>query len=195
MSVESTALSRAKLEQKDRAELAAIVDAMGGKAGSCAKKADLVELVLQLAGAAAPQPSPEAAAAKAELAPPGSEADATQAVERHASPAGEWAAPAPSGTDKGPGDGRLGARQQDRQGGQPGAQGQRGEDGEPANRRRRRRGRDRDRQGGGAGQGGQGAERQGGQERAGGQGQERGGQGEQEFVGDPIDVEGFLDLR
>src|SRR5213082_3150587 len=51
MSVEATALSRSKLEQKDRAELATIVEAMGGKAGSRAKKADLVDQVLQLAGA------------------------------------------------------------------------------------------------------------------------------------------------
>src|SRR5690606_25586603 len=35
------ALDRSKLEQKDRAELAAIVEAMGGKAPSRAKKADL----------------------------------------------------------------------------------------------------------------------------------------------------------
>src|SRR3954468_9686579 len=54
MSVEATALSRSKLEQKDRSELAAIVEAMGGKAGSRAKKADLVDLVLELAS----QPSP-----------------------------------------------------------------------------------------------------------------------------------------
>src|SRR5207302_4338231 len=39
-----------KLEQKARAELAAIVEAMGGKAGSRAKKADLVDQVLELAG-------------------------------------------------------------------------------------------------------------------------------------------------
>src|SRR3954468_5919643 len=51
MSVEATALSRSRLEKKDRAELAAIVEAMGGKAGSRAKKADLVDQVLQLAGA------------------------------------------------------------------------------------------------------------------------------------------------
>jgi hypothetical protein len=50
MSVEATALSRSKLEQKDRAELAAIVEAMGGKSGSRAKKADLVDQVLELAG-------------------------------------------------------------------------------------------------------------------------------------------------
>src|SRR4051794_10323608 len=54
MSVESTALSRSRLEQKDRAELAAIVEAMGGKAGSRAKKADLVDQVLELAGAGTP---------------------------------------------------------------------------------------------------------------------------------------------
>jgi hypothetical protein len=57
---ETAALSRAKLEQKDRAELAAIVEAMGGKATSRAKKADLVELVLQLAGATSPAPEPKA---------------------------------------------------------------------------------------------------------------------------------------
>ena len=58
MSVEATALSRSKLEQKDRSELAAIVEAMGGKAGSRAKKADLVDLVLELAGAS-PTPRSE----------------------------------------------------------------------------------------------------------------------------------------
>src|SRR5206468_1891556 len=57
MSVEATALSRSKLEQKDRAELAAIVEAMGGKAGSRAKKADLVDQVLELAGAGNGSPS------------------------------------------------------------------------------------------------------------------------------------------
>src|SRR5205809_731270 len=56
MSVEATALSRSKLEQKDRAELAAIVEAMGGKATSRAKKADLVDLVLDLAGAPTDSP-------------------------------------------------------------------------------------------------------------------------------------------
>src|SRR5690349_12328537 len=58
MSVEATALSRSKLEQKDRSELAAIVEAMGGKAGSRAKKAELVDLVLELAGASQPSAPP-----------------------------------------------------------------------------------------------------------------------------------------
>src|SRR4051794_40443835 len=209
---ETAALSRAKLEQKDRAELAAIVEAMGGKAASRAKKADLVELVLQLAGAAAPQPQPEAApTAEASPSPAPSKADAaSEDAGSHAEPTRTEADASSSATNdnEASGDSQLGEPQQDRQGGQgqsgqqggQGGQGPRGEDGEPANRRRRRRGRDRDRQGGGAGAGGQGGERQGGQggDRQGGErqgGQERGGQGEQEFVGDPVDVEGFLDLR
>ena len=52
MSVEAHALERSKLEQKDRGELAAIVEAMGGKAPSRAKKADLVDQILTLAGVA-----------------------------------------------------------------------------------------------------------------------------------------------
>src|SRR5437763_5280687 len=73
MSVESTALSRSKLEQKDRAELATIVEAMGGKAGSRAKKAELVDQVLQLAGAGESnrqdEPSPSALVDRV-IAPP-----------------------------------------------------------------------------------------------------------------------------
>jgi transcription termination factor Rho len=50
MSVGSDALTRSKLEQKDRAELAAIVEAMGGRATTRARKAELVDMVLTLAG-------------------------------------------------------------------------------------------------------------------------------------------------
>ncbi|MBA2496855.1 MAG: hypothetical protein H0V33_07135, partial [Acidimicrobiia bacterium] len=58
--MDSQALERRTLEQKDRAELAAIVEAMGGKAGSRAKKADLVDQVLLLAGVVEPTESPAA---------------------------------------------------------------------------------------------------------------------------------------
>ncbi len=68
MGSESQALDRAKLEQKDRAELATIVEAMGGKATSRAKKADLVALVLELAGVNETD-TVEAAAAEAPAAP------------------------------------------------------------------------------------------------------------------------------
>ncbi len=50
MSVEASALERSKLERKDRTELLAIVEAMGARASSRAKKADLIDQVLTLAG-------------------------------------------------------------------------------------------------------------------------------------------------
>src|SRR5690349_15319391 len=138
---ETAALSKAKLEQKDRAELAAIVEAMGGKATSRAKKADLVELVLQLAGAPTPQPAESRPAPRKE-AP----------VEEAAEPAAAWeqedrdqhdegmsaaasASPAAHTDSSGSGQDRPGGGPQ----GQPGAQSHLGPDGEPANRRRRRR--------------------------------------------------------
>ena len=91
---------------------------------------------------------------------------------------------------------------------QPGqGQPQHGAEGESGNRRRRRRGRDRDRdrQGndrapqpgqGGGGQGGQGGQAQGGA-RGTSRDREREGQGQSDeaFVGEPVDVEGYLDLR
>jgi transcription termination factor Rho len=90
---------------------------------------------------------------------------------------------------------RQGAERQGGQGhDQGGAEGA-GPDGEPGNRRRRRRGRDRNREGGqqGGQQGGQGqgAQGQGGQGQGGAQQQPS----TEEYVGEPIDVEGLLDLR
>jgi transcription termination factor Rho len=209
MSVEATALSRSKLEQKDRTELAAIVDAMGGKAGSRAKKADLVDLVLELAGAGNGSASDAPAPVRAEHAAP---KPAAPVLEDE--PPAEWelavadeapAAPAPIETIADPpradaprddapheprpqsqrnneGQGQRDAGNQGQGQRDPNGQGQR-EDGEPGNRRRRRRGRDRDR------------ERQG----AASQGPDRQGAGQPQddvpFVGDPVDIEGYLDLR
>jgi transcription termination factor Rho len=225
MSVEATALSRSKLEQKDRAELAAIVDAMGGKAGSRAKKADLVDLVLELAGAGNGSSPPEpASSARAEHAAPESSAPSAPAPELEDEPPAAWeldvaaepsapsapapevaAAPTESGSSATVPDTRHEAEPRDRQRTDQGQQAQREqghreqgpheqgprdqgprdqrEDGEPGNRRRRRRGRDRDRDRQGAGA--QGADRQGG-----GQPQD-----DVPFVGDPVDVDGYLDLR
>ncbi|MCX7620444.1 MAG: transcription termination factor Rho [Acidimicrobiales bacterium] len=50
MSVESQQLERAALERKDRDELHTIAVAMGGKPGSRARKAEIVDLILELAG-------------------------------------------------------------------------------------------------------------------------------------------------
>jgi transcription termination factor Rho len=216
MSVEATALSRSKLEQKDRSELAAIVEAMGGKAGSRAKKAELVDLVLELAGAS--QPSAPPTATPASPAENGhANGDPTHAVAAattpttEADPTPEPTAQAPSGDEEPPAEWEVAladeptapdaqravaeseqARddrpQQDnerhgQQGGSgqggPGGQGQGGQgqgqrdDGEPGNRRRRRRGRDRDRD----------------------RDRERPAQAEEPFTGEPVAVEGYLDLR
>ncbi len=217
MSVEATALERSKLEQKDRAELATIVEALGGKAGSRAKKADLVDQILTLAGVG---PAAAATRAPAADAPAGTNGETalTEALPAPATeadptpdptlappddsrsggepvpdePAAEWEfAAAPEHTDpEGRSDGGDGRHQgggqpggRDRQHGQGGQQVQAppGGDGEPGNRRRRRRGRDRDR------------DRQGDRQGSGqGQGQP---QPDEAFLGEPIEVDGFLDLR
>ena len=50
--MDSQALERSALERKDREELLTIAQALGGKPGSRARKADIVDLILQLAGVA-----------------------------------------------------------------------------------------------------------------------------------------------
>jgi transcription termination factor Rho len=222
MSVEATALSRSKLEQKDRSELAAIVEAMGGRAGSRAKKAELVDLVLQLAGASpAPEPSHENGRANGDAGAPASDSPAFDSATADGStaqpesetvpvpsvapvaaapsfddePPAEWElAVGPEPVDSGPaagtqsersdgeraprnseqgGQGQSGQGQEGQgqgQGGQ-GQPGQQRDDGEPGNRRRRRRGRDRDRD------------------------RDRPSQPEEPFTGEPVEVEGYLDLR
>ncbi len=60
MSVGSQALERSALEAKDRESLQQIAAAMGGKPGSRAKKADLVDMILELAGVPVDAPAPPA---------------------------------------------------------------------------------------------------------------------------------------
>ncbi len=50
MSVETTELSRSKLQRKDRAQLQIIAKAMGGRPGPKDRKADIVDMILDLAG-------------------------------------------------------------------------------------------------------------------------------------------------
>jgi transcription termination factor Rho len=245
MSVGSQALERSALESKDRESLQQIATAMGGKPGSRAKKADIIDMILELAGVTSAADSsthaPEAPAAEAApstrrrsprrsggetadegSADPGSGADGEQLAltdaggdesstgsardTTEAAASGEAAADesatgstttattataatadaeAPAArtgedTDRQPE--RRGADEHDDSGAgnghAPAAQQGAREDGETGNRRRRRRGRDRNRDGG-QGQG---------------QGQGQGDQPEQ-FVGEPVDVAGLLDLR
>ncbi|HSL58039.1 MAG TPA: transcription termination factor Rho [Acidimicrobiales bacterium] len=65
--MEPQALERSALERKDRGELMTIATALGGKPGSRAKKADIVNLILELTGVAT---SSSDAAATPATAPP-----------------------------------------------------------------------------------------------------------------------------
>lgn len=57
-------IDRRGLERKDRSELATIVQTLGGKPGSRARKAELVDMILQLAGVADTEGAPGDAAEK-----------------------------------------------------------------------------------------------------------------------------------
>jgi transcription termination factor Rho len=240
MSVEPTTLERSALERKDREELTTIAQALGAKPPSRARKAEIVQLILELTGVeqasgaaaegdehangeasagdasdAGEEPSGEAAATNrggdidADAAPAPSAAPA--ASETGDEPPSEWelefggttdvvdppaASPSagnggPPATDTRAGNGTAGARPQGRSesrqgdraaatpsgdvagdkpgGDQPRADDHRGEggDNEAGNRRRRRRGR---------------------------RGKDEQGPAE-EFSGEPVAVEGLLDLR
>jgi transcription termination factor Rho len=236
MSVDSTALERSALERKDRDELLTIAKALGGKPPARAKKADIVDLVLQLTGVegdapdasadTADPPEPEAAeparraprSRRTAVATPAADVPApagaaaeeppaaweVEAAAVDAEPAGPSAGeePADERPARGGQNGQQGRTdrggQQGRQGnggngnggagnggsgnarvqggpaaGDAGPNGGPGDDEEGGNRRRRRRGRNRDREGAGAAQPG----------------------AAEEFTGEPVDVDGYLDLR
>ncbi|MFL6204789.1 MAG: transcription termination factor Rho [Acidimicrobiales bacterium] len=184
MSVDSTALERSALERKDRDELVTIAKALGGKPPARAKKADIVDLVLELAGVGG-DGSPAAAetadtpAAADTPAPAPAKPNRGRKPRPDEEPPAEWEADAADAPTDRPDDARVaddaggGNRQgpAPAQGGQPqGASGNGAEDDEGGNRRRRRRGRNRDREGAPSG-------------------------ATEEYTGEPIDVDGFLDLR
>src|SRR5215213_3355523 len=81
MSVESTELERSALEGKDRDELQTIAEAMGGSPGTRARKAEIVDLILELAGVTAgsgDNGGPAASAGEAESSDAPAEAKATE---------------------------------------------------------------------------------------------------------------------
>ncbi len=229
MSVDSQQLERSALERKDRDELHTIAVALGGKPGSRTKKADIVDLILELAGVTptngdadsgngngastasartrrtkkepttADDGAPEGDAGRDEVKADEAKADDTPAEAKTDNAGDEPESDSDDGAGRGNESGRDDGRKQgdrnqqndrkqgDRNQGDRGPndrgpndrnqgdrnqndrqQGQGGQgDSEPGNRRRRRRGRDRDR--------------------------ER--QPEEPFQGEPVDVEGLLDLR
>jgi transcription termination factor Rho len=200
MSVDSNALERSALEGKDRDELVTIAQALGGKPAARASKATIVNLILELTGVSEAAPAKPARATKKAAA--ASAAPAPEAEAPAAEPAAQEAAADDDaegdddGSDEADGDdrdadggqqqgrGQGGGQRQDAQGGDAngngngngnGGGGQQGgagadDDEDTGNRRRRRRGRNRDRQG-------------------------EQGQGGDEWVGEPVEVEGLVDLR
>jgi transcription termination factor Rho len=185
MSVDSTALERSALERKDRDELLTIAHAIGAKPASRATKATIVNLILEVTGVAgAPEEAPteededhgaaadEAGAADTATEDHDDQGDHHEDHDDHddqEAPEGR----SPSGGGGGGGPDRSPAQGQERAPHNGPHQGQGdGDDAEDTgNRRRRRRGRNRDR-----------AE-------AGPNGQP------EEYLGEPVDVEGVVDLR
>ena len=186
MSVDSTALERSALERKDRDELVTIAQALGGKPAARATKATIVNLILELTGVAGAEPGADAAPARAPrsrkaTAPPAPAAadEADQDPDEPADDRADDTDDRPDADDDGHGDeaegarevpanGRAGGQGEGANGGQGGGDNGGDGDDEPGNRRRRRRGRNRDR----------GGEPQG-----------------DEPVGEPVEVEGIVDLR
>jgi transcription termination factor Rho len=213
MSVEPNTLERSALERKDREELTTIAQALGAKPPSRARKADIVQLILELTGveprggaadggadgrdkeasvddngetrgtsgesgdAPAPGDAPPVAAASE---PTGDEPPAeweiefggtTDVIDEPAANGGEQGAASGNGDGDAKGGPARNRGEGGSGGGQPGeGSGQGGENidvNEPGNRRRRRRGR---------------------------RGKDEATHVE-EFSGEPVEVEGLLDLR
>ena len=209
--MDSTQLERGTLEGKDRDELTTIATALGGKPGSRARKAEIVDLILDLSGggngSAPAGGTSEARAGDGASDEAPSTGDAGGAAEE---PPAEWevaaaveeaAASAPDGASDGASDGAAdGASETGTGGGGGSASGQGSGRGQQ------------NRQGRGGPQGGQNRDRQGGQnrDRQGGQqgdaepgnrrrrrrGRERDQPGPEEvWDGEPVEIEGHLDLR
>ncbi len=173
--MDSTQLERTTLEAKDRDELTTIATALGGKPGSRARKAEIVDLILELAGfdgaapAASGNGSEPVEAGEAPDGPPAEEPPAawetevaTEEAEQKAEQGAEQQADEDA-AEKGDGPRNRSGAGEARGGGQ--GRNRQQDQAEPGNRRRRRRGRDRD------------------------QAQD------EAWDGEPVDVEGYLDLR
>ncbi len=204
VSMDSNQLERGTLESKDRDELTTIATALGGKPGSRARKAEIVDLILDLAvggnGSAVSNSGRSGATDTTETdspvdvpaeelvldggdGEPPAEWEVAAAADETASSAADGSSEKvvtakdtdQSGDQKMSRDQGRGQGEQNRSGQEQGghsrdrqggqSRGQQG-DSDPGNRRRRRRGQGRDHQG-----------------------------AEEQWDGEPVDVEGHLDLR
>jgi len=184
--MDSTQLERGTLESKDRDELTTIANALGGKPGSRARKAEIVDLILDLTGTGSNGSSPDSTGfdeeppAEWEVEATTEEATVEEVTDEESEDAGDGAeSPDDEKTDAmtDQGDGKGGSDRADKRSpgqdsgrqnqsrGQHQNRGQQGDPSELGNRRRRRRGRERD-------------------------------QGPEEpWDGEPVEVSGHLDLR
>ena len=184
--MDSTQLERGTLESKDRDELTTIANALGGKPGSRARKAEIVDLILDLTGTGSNGSSPDSTGSVEE--PPAEweveaiteEATVEEVTNEESEDADDGAGSQDDGktdatTDQGDGEGgsdradnRSPGQDSGRQNqgrGQHQNRGQQGDPSDPGNRRRRRRGRERD------------------------------SGPEEPWDGEPVEVSGHLDLR
>ncbi len=206
MSVEAQQLERSALEKKDRDELQTIAVALGGKPGSRAKKADIVDLILELAGVTGPSSggtgddasdtasAPPARSRRSKAKAPVEAVDETEATDE---PTGSAAPERGSDDTTGADDNEPERHEQSDQANQVDGPEQDQQAGD-RNRGDQPRG---DGQGGGQqGQGGQssrGDEPEQGNRRRRRRGRDRGGadRPEEAWQGEPVEVQGLLDLR
>ena len=184
--MDSTQLERGTLESKDRDELTTIANALGGKPGSRARKAEIVDLILDLTGTGSNGLSPDSTGfdeeppAEWEIEATTEEATVEEVTNEESEDASDGAESQDDGktdatTDQSDGedgsdraDNRSPGQDSGRQNqgrGQHQNRGQQGDPSEPGNRRRRRRGRERE------------------------------SGPEEPWDGEPVEVSGHLDLR
>ncbi len=184
--MDSTQLERGTLESKDRDELTTIANALGGKPGSRARKAEIVDLILDLTGTGSNGSSPDSTGfdeeppAEWEIEATTEEATVEEVTNEESEDVSDGAESQDDGktdvtTDQGDGEGgsdradnRSPGQDSGRQNqgrGQHQNRGQQGDPSDPGNRRRRRRGRERD------------------------------SGPEEPWDGEPVEVSGHLDLR
>ena len=184
--MDSTQLERGTLESKDRDELTTIANALGGKPGSRARKAEIVDLILDLTGTGSNGSSPDSTGfdeeppAEWEIEAITEEATVEEVTNEESEDASDGAESQDDGktdatTDQSDGedgsdraDNRSPGQDSGRQNqgrGQHQNRGQQGDPSEPGNRRRRRRGRERE------------------------------SGPEEPWDGEPVEVSGHLDLR
>ena len=200
--MDSTQLERGTLEGKDRDELTTIANALGGKPGSRARKAEIVDLILDLTGGgsngssngSASAAAPEVGAADEEPPAEWEVAVAATTDADEATPdttaSDEVAADAQT-TDAGPSDDRGSEDGADRSDGH--GQGRSGQDrgqgrGQNQNRGQQGRGQNQNR-------GQQGEQADAGNRRRRRRGRERDEGPEEVWDGEPVEISGYLDLR